>query len=659
MTETRPRQPNIDYLAKDYASFRRLMLDHLATLVPDWSERSPADQGQVLVEVLAYAADYLSYYQDAVATEAYLGTARLRRSVRRHARLLNYAMHEGCNARCWVQVRVNADDVPLPKGTQLLTNLANSSDLVAIRPDSPVYQQAIAQRPQVFEIMHDIRLHQAHNELSFFTGSPTELSLPAGTTQATLQDEWLDPQHTRRKLHQLKVGDVLIFEQVKDPKTGEPVAPGSTTSHPLRISKLTDDSAAGSPVVKIEWPVADALPFALPVSARLGGQIVSDLSLARANIVLADHGRTIRDESLPKVFGDVRYRPHLHQPGLTHGVPYDHRLAQTQSVRETMAQDPQLAMPAIFIFEDGQPWTLKRDLLDSDGRARHFIVEMEQDGWAYLRFGFRGHGRQPAAGDGFIATYRIGNGTPGNVGPGALAHIVTNDERIIQVRNYLPAMGGVDPESIEAVRHYAPVAFQTQERCVTEGDYEAIAARHPEVAKAVVRLRWTGSWQSACLYIQRRAGQPVDEAFEADLRRYMERFRLAGFDLVVRGPVYVPLDIALNVWLKPGHYARTVSEALHETLGSLRLAGGRTGYFYPGNFTFGQSVYLSQVVARAMTVPGIAHITVERFGRQDDSGFAELQAEEISLGPLEIARLDNDAQHPENGTIQFVFKGGL
>src|SRR6266516_2471885 len=32
-------QPEINYLAKDYASFRQLILDRLALLVPDWTER--------------------------------------------------------------------------------------------------------------------------------------------------------------------------------------------------------------------------------------------------------------------------------------------------------------------------------------------------------------------------------------------------------------------------------------------------------------------------------------------------------------------------------------------------------------------------------------------------------------------------------------------
>src|SRR6185503_18097601 len=90
-------EPDINYLAKDYASFRQLILDRLAVIMPDWRERHVPDIGVMLVEVLAYAADYLSYYQDSVATEAYLDTARQRISVRRHARLIDYRMHEGCN----------------------------------------------------------------------------------------------------------------------------------------------------------------------------------------------------------------------------------------------------------------------------------------------------------------------------------------------------------------------------------------------------------------------------------------------------------------------------------------------------------------------------------------------------------------------------------
>ena len=104
-------EPEINYLAKDYDSFRRLMLDRMTLLMPQWRERSAADLGVVVVEALAYVGDHLSYQQDAIGTEAYLGTARRRISVRRHALMVDYPMHDGCNARGWVQIQVN-NDVP-------------------------------------------------------------------------------------------------------------------------------------------------------------------------------------------------------------------------------------------------------------------------------------------------------------------------------------------------------------------------------------------------------------------------------------------------------------------------------------------------------------------------------------------------------------------
>ena len=102
-------EPALNYLAKDYESFRQLMLDRMATTIPAWQERSPADLGVSLVEALAYAADHTSYFQDAVATEGHLPLARLRTSVLRHARLLGYQATEGANARTLVAITAAID----------------------------------------------------------------------------------------------------------------------------------------------------------------------------------------------------------------------------------------------------------------------------------------------------------------------------------------------------------------------------------------------------------------------------------------------------------------------------------------------------------------------------------------------------------------------
>ena len=82
--------PLIDYLAKDYASFRRLMLDRLVGAHARLGRTQPGRCGRGAGRSAGLCGDHLSYHQDAVATEAYLGTARRRVSVRRHARLVDY-----------------------------------------------------------------------------------------------------------------------------------------------------------------------------------------------------------------------------------------------------------------------------------------------------------------------------------------------------------------------------------------------------------------------------------------------------------------------------------------------------------------------------------------------------------------------------------------
>ena len=117
-------EPALDYLARDYASFRQLLLDLVAQRNPTWIERSPADLGIALLELFAYEGDHLSYLQDAVANEAYLDTARQRESAKRHAKLVDYPMHDGRNAWTCVHLRGRAAPGTIPARAQLVTRIS-------------------------------------------------------------------------------------------------------------------------------------------------------------------------------------------------------------------------------------------------------------------------------------------------------------------------------------------------------------------------------------------------------------------------------------------------------------------------------------------------------------------------------------------------------
>lgn len=1009
-----PQEPEIDYLAKDYGSFRRLMLDRLSVIMPEWKERNPADIGVAAVEALAYAADRLSYYQDAVATEAYLGTARRRVSVRRHARMLDYSMHDGCNARVWVALEADAGngaekvadgyllnahtplltgseqppasgvkvcaaslpagsappldlgqfvlfaldslciqeqvvihaghigantaappggsaeedagdghpetaggsggpgtgggghggggnsgeggDVPFPceagwsvligKGARVNSAAAGVyGDRVRIFPDAKVYdvfknssldsrgevrgsvqplpalplltglpalppmsvgsgeieisahetrtllpgrygslvmddhatlrlsgglygfqswqvgahgkvlfagrtevriagrlrtgadvhigpsgdvssvsardidisaagepEEDSAYTPlaakigednqiaakisapggllvigrgtnaagtffarwisvearaqlrlpagakrtpaatrialdglsgdaQVFETMHDAVLRKAHNRIEFYTWGDDKCCLPRGATRASLKNEG-------NVLQYLKKGDLLLFEETAGIESGKREDADVSHRHVVRVTEvkfvvdpLYDEAApyaagdgeqSAMRVADVEWAAEDALPFPLClhnvklVNPLTGLLEKGPVGIARGNVVLADHGRTFCGEELvPKeVPQEGRYYPRLPRTGITFRTQYDDEAAQALPAGGLLLQDPREALPDVVLRDKGEVWSVQRHLLESDRFAQEFVVETEDDGSALVRFGDDILGKRPSPKVTFRATFRVGNGTAGNVGAETISQLVlppgeSDIQKAIRVRNPLPAQGGTEPETSEEVRLYAPQAFRVQKRAVTPADFADMAQHHPEVRKAVASRRWTGSWHTVFITVDRAEGRAVDEAFEKELREFLEPYRIMGHDLEIEPPTLAALDIALRICVGPEFQRMEVKGALQDAFGSATLADGRRGFFHPDNFTFGQHVYLSSVVTEAMKTPGIVWVAADRFQRWGRPSLKELSEGVIRMGSLEIARLDNDPNAPEHGKIEFIMQGGL
>ena len=677
-----PGAPHLDYLAKDYPSFRQLMLDRLAASAPQWTERNPADLGVTLVEMFAHVGDLLSYRQDAVATEAYLGTARRRVSVRRHARLVDYVVQEGVNARTFVHVEVGADIV-LPKGVQTFTAMPGQA--LRLAPGSPDLAKALTLEPEIFETMHDARLFKAHNAISIYTWGDANWTLAKGATSVALSGQLTD----------LKPGDVLIFEEVIGPRTGLASDADPTRRHAVRLASVsfTADPLGGAlatppgpgplPVTVVAWSREDATPFDFQVTGAAVAAGVAhklqDITMARGNNVLTDHGASVVTESVgaapaPSLFrppvtadGDPapippRFRPRLQRGPLVYAVP-DDPANPPVSARAALTTSPADALPFVALTgtlpgQAAVPWTARSDLLQSDPAAPDFVVETESDGSAYLRFGDDANGQRPPPGTAFTAQYRIGEAIRGNVAADAIAHVAFADPAVTRVRNPLPARGGVAPESLDHVRMTAPFAFRTQRRAVTPDDYQAMAERHPGVQRAAASLRWTGSWSTFYVTVERLGGLPVDDAFAQEIRGFLEPFRLAGHDLEIDGPEYVPLDIALLVTAQPDHFRSDIKAALLQTFGTGFRPDGQKDIFNPDNFTFGQPVYLGVIYAAAQAVDGVAAVQVTRFQRRGRPDPAAIARGRLDFARLEIARLDNDPDHRERGVFTVTVQGG-
>ena len=683
-------EPVIDYLAKDYASFRKLLIDLIPQINPSWVERSPADLGIALLELLAYEGDRLSYFQDAAANEAYLDTTRQRVSARRHARLIDYKIDDGRNAWGYLHVAVSSPGI-IGQGVKAVTRIGaplrnQTVPPGVVIPESMLPPGAFEHDPalvgaRVFETNFELHPRPENNTIFIHAWGNQECCLPRGATIVYLYSR-IGNQAVRPSL---AVGDYLLLEEVMGPLTGaeadaDPahrqvvqIVSADDTTDPAYSGALLPDGrlqvwAAGPqlPLVRVAWSREDGLTFPLCVGARPPGRPpLLNVSVARGNMVLVDHGRTVSETMAA---GDI--------PA---GQPYRLPLGQGPLTMRSegpggASRDAQPAIALDVAFPTGtQAWTAVPDLLESDPFARDYAVEVDNDGRAILRFGDDEYGARPSGALSFTATYRVGNGTAGNIGAESLAHLVQPAVALFPaidfVRNPLPAQGGTDPETIEQVRQYAPAAFRAEQfRAVTEADYTQAAKKMPEVAGAVASFRWTGSWYTVFVGVDPRDPDDVitdpggrtrlTDRLRTRVRQFLTRYKLAGYDLEIRSAEYVPLEIEMELCVKPDHFRGDVVAAVVRALSNRVNFDGSRGFFHPDNFTFAQPVYLSRLYAAIETVEGVESVFVTRFRRYGKLDNGELESGVLPIGPWEIARLDNDPQFMENGVIRITAGGG-
>jgi hypothetical protein len=743
--------PEINYLAKDYQSFRQVIYDRLSLLMPEWKERHVPDLGVALAEVMAYTGDYLSYYQDAVGTEAYLDTARLRISVRRHTRLVDYRMHEGCNARAWVTIGVSGDPKIDLSDIYVITNAHEAIAPVGSITTEQNLLNFTEQLPpgsyQTFEplVKKNVQFHEAHNEIHFYTWEEAGCCLPAGSTSATLVA-------SGTAVLQLKGGDVLIFEEVLGPITGNAADADPRHRCAVRLTRVTPhtDPLKNVKVVEVEWREEDALPFPLCLSAFLPApkcSILRDISVARGNVILVDHGSTITEDTPPVPVGETsqdcgcnhlpgevslvagKFEPMLKWRPLTFGLPYDAKApASTALVRDPRDAHPDIVLAAIPGGPDGdvplfdyadfanpvalishltadkpdrnttvllsmlspgtrqllaaykppappsqalldalaadlkallKPWTPSPDLLEATGADYLFVVEMDNDTYAHLRFGNGDLGASPAPGTVFHATYRTGNGPVGNVGADSLTTLVTRtislSGAVKSVRNPMAAAGGVAPQPLDEIKLLAPHEFRTDlRRAIIADDYAAIALRDfaGKLQNAAATLRWTGSGTEVLVVVDPKGQESPDAALLKAITCDLEKYRRIGHELIVKPAIRVPVEIRMRLCVLPHYRPDAVRRSVLELFSNCLMANGRPGFFHPDNLTFGQGIYLSRVIALAQSAAGVQSVNVKVFQRYLLPATSGLDSGVLKLGALEIAQADNDPNYPEHGIVE-------
>jgi hypothetical protein len=460
---------------------------------------------------------------------------------------------------------------------------------------------------------------------------------------------------------------------------------------------LGTDPLDGTRITNIAWHQDDALPFPLCIAHSTGSDehrvTVTEVSAALGNIVLVDHGRTagLPLETLPQAFGTViegvRFRPSLPQPYLTFAGPNPIDQSDgtlTGSCAAAGGIDPNTALPRALKVTSTltipsafggppeiqvQKWTAVRSLFDpAIADSPHaLVVEVENDGTAFLRFGDGVDGAVPDPDAVFAATaYRIGDMSLGNVGAETITHAMIRQPAIKSVSNPLAAAGGVAPESMASARTNAPDAFRTQERAVTLDDYARVAMQTPGalVLRAVATGRFTRSWRTILITVELSGGRRLDSptttgpSARERLEAQLDLYRMAGVDVEFEDVRLIPLELTMHLCVDPWYRRDEVAQSLLQRFSDQILPDGSRGVFYPDNFTIGDPVYLAPLYAAAQSAAGVASVEITEFRRADHAGGDGIARGYLTPGRTEAFTLRNNPDFPERGTFTLTVEGG-
>jgi uncharacterized phage protein gp47/JayE len=193
----RPGLEEIDYRVGTYATFRRAMIESIAdnSELRDWTTRESEDFGIALLEMWAYLADILTFYQERIANEAYLRTAVHEDTVRRLAAQLDYEPAPGAAAEALFAFTLE-DDTSIRIPERLRVQSVPGQD----------------EEPQKFETVETIPAHDALNAAPVFpvpTGDGHFSSSSSSQTHATL-----DPKRADSITELVNEGDALVLFDV-------------------------------------------------------------------------------------------------------------------------------------------------------------------------------------------------------------------------------------------------------------------------------------------------------------------------------------------------------------------------------------------------------------------------------------------------------------
>ena len=229
----------------------------------------------------------------------------------------------------------------------------------------------------------------------------------------------------------------------------------------------------------------------------------------------------------------------------------------------------------------GHNWSCVDSLADQLPEAEVYIAEIDAWRRAEISFGNGKTGKIPDEDEIITVRYRVGGGIAGNVAPYTINNVRdiatdSNGNKVqVSVTNENWASGGAEPESIESIKLWAPRFFETQNRCVTQQDYEAFAIKYDGIAKAkaIVRER-SGEANFIRLYvltygITEGTVTTANQILKDNLLAYVDRYKMLTDWIEVEDGKWQEVNFSGQVIISDGFSIDKILAQIKEALKSL------------------------------------------------------------------------------------------
>jgi len=447
--------PSLKFLARDASTITEELRKFVISQRPqDVNSFFEGDTTQVMIEMLAYLGEILSFGQDRIGEEAILPTARLRSSALRHARTFGYPVATITNASTLVvpssfasiptevTQSVSANEVQIlrftatggaPAGTFTIGLNGNYSAPVT-------YGTAIATQIQAaLESLSDIG-----------AGNVAVTGPVAGEYTITYQNELAFTDVDEIDVTTGSLTDLTVFVQT--------LVVGKNVSKTARFLAGTAISANG-----LTWEVAE------------------DTDIDGIDITADNYTELF---AIPVVEGRS-----FNESFVSTGQPYQRYTTNATNVAgSTLAvrvSDP-----------EGTAWELVDSIGLADNTQNAYAVRYDSQGRAIIEFGNGTTGVVPSNGLVVYITGRAVSGVTGNVGAAQISGQLSGQavtsagvatSIAIPITNPEAASGGRDAETLDEIKRNIPKWVRTVDKAITREDIVTLSSAYEDSNGAVSR----------------------------------------------------------------------------------------------------------------------------------------------------------------------------